>query len=185
MREHSNNHSDLIPNAENWILVSDPFERPKVYRHRFPVIKTEDTSERVSGVYIFVMDYPGEHPILLHDINQILADSFATGSHLTPTLRLILHGKPFEIGNAHPYIIDRVEGFLQLPSGFGLNARVIDLHPLRDLGKDVPFRLKLENNHSSVSQEDDIPTYRGMLEDDGTLALRQAVVLYDFFRGTP
>ncbi len=210
MREQSPNHSDPIPNAENWILVSDPFERPKVYRHRLPVLKTEHSSGHACGVYIFVMNYPGEHPIILHDIESLVRadsvardnkpprvlrlcdvndpssdDSASGGRYAPPTLRLIINDSPVEIGNAHPYITEGKEGFLQLPNRAGFNARVIDLNVLRDLRNETPFRLKIENNQSSQRQEHNTPTFRGVLDADGTLALRQAIALYDFFRGTP
>jgi len=186
MREQSTNHSDPIPNAENWILVSDPFERPKVYRHRLPVLKTEDSEEWINGVYICVMDYPGENPIILQDIKGMCClDPVVRGRYLVPTLRLIVNGNPVEIGNAYPLLTEGKEEFLLLPTGFSHGAKVKDVKVLKNLGNETPFRLKIEKDANSQYREDNAPTFRGSLDADGTQAIRQAIALYDYFKGTP
>ena len=189
MREQSPNHSDPIPNAENWLLVSDPFERPKVYRHRLPVLKTEDIrDECINGVYICVMDYPGENPIILQDIKGMCCvDPVVRGRYLVPTLRLIINGNPVEIGNAYPLLTEGKEEFLLLPAGFSSSAKVKDVKVLKNLGNETPFRLKIEKEQYSQHRlpEDVAPTFRGSLDADGTQAIRQAIALYDYFKGTP
>ena len=186
MREQSPNHSDPIPNAENWLLVSDPFERPKVYRHRLPVLKTEDSDVCVNGVYICVMDYPREHPILLQDIKGMCCPCpVVRGRYLVPTLRLIINGNPVEIGNAYPLLTEGKEEFLLLPNGFVHNAKLKDLNVLRNLGNETPFRLKIEKDQNPHYKEENAPSFRGWLDADGSQAIRQAIALYDYFRGTP
>lgn len=60
-----------------------------------------------------------------------------------------------------------------------------DLNVLRNLGNETPFRLKIEKDHNSHYKEENAPSFRGWLGADGSQAIRQAIALYDYFRGTP
>ncbi len=190
MREQSPNHSDPIPNAENWILVSDPFERPKVYRHKHSIFRVDEGSKEGSGLYIYVIQESQRAPLILNDIDGLrMNDDVFKGRYFSlyaaPVLRLIINDEPVEIGKAFPVHNDGDEGYFSIPDHFKLSSEIKRLEQLRNLKENSPYRLKIEGRINPNYQNANPPTYRGLLEADGTLAIRQAIALYDFFRGTP
>jgi|APGre2960657444_1045066.scaffolds.fasta_scaffold03484_2 hypothetical protein len=189
MREQSPNHSDPIPNAENWILVSDPFERPKVYRHKNAILRIDENSQEQSGVFIYVIREPKQAPLILHDIRVLqMGDRIIKGSYFSlyapPVLRIIINDDPIEIGKSFPIFTD-YQGFISIPNHFKHSADITHLDRLRNLKDSTPFRLKIESTVNPDYQEDNPPSFRGTLNADAVLALRQAVALYDHFQGTP
>lgn len=191
MREQANNHSDPIPDAENWILVSDPFERPKIYRHKHPIFMADDKS----GVYIFVIRAANQAPIILHDIMDFeMSARLKAGSsfspYLAPVLRLIIYDVPLEIGKAYPVINDGDGAYLCVPDFFIRGASLFGTHAsrleyLRNVKPETPFRMKAEGKVNPECQYGNPRTFRGTLSAEATLAFKQAIVLYEHFKATP
>jgi hypothetical protein len=186
MREQSPNHSDPIPNAENWILVSDPFERPKVYRHINPIFKT-GTGE--SGVFIFVSDEHGSAPMLMHNIKEIGPKSDLPQQYMSlytaPNFRLIIGGEPIDIGTVYQIPPSDDSGFVSVTPFEQLNSSIKDTPMLMNIGGQTPYRLKIEKEPHPGYQDGNPKSFRGILDDAGTLAIKQALSLYDYFQGTP
>jgi hypothetical protein len=186
MREQSPNHSDPIPNAENWILVSDPFERPKVYRHINPIFKT-GTGE--SGVFIFVSDGHGTPPMLMHNIKEIGPKSELTQQYMSlytaPNFRLIIGGEPIYIGTVYQIPPSDDSDFITVTRFEQLNSSIKDTPMLINISDQMPYRLKIEKQPNPSYQDGNPKSFRGILDDAGTLAIKQAVALYDHFQGTP
>ena len=186
MREQSPNHSDPIPNAENWILASDPFERPKIYRHKHALFMAGEQC----GVFVYVIRAPKQAPIILQDIGELqMNDNIFRGGHFSlyspPVLRLIINGEPVEIGKAFPIINERDEAFITIPDVFIRSADIKRVDCLRNLKEETAFRMKVEGKVNPAYQDVNPQTFRGTLNPDATLAIRQAVDLYDYFQGTP
>jgi hypothetical protein len=190
MREQSPNHSDPIPNAENWILVSDPFERPKVYRHKYAILSVDEHAQEKGGAYIYVIHHPRQAPLILHDIRGLqMAERISKAGHYSlyapPVLRFIINDDPIEIGKAYPIFSETDQGFISIPDIYRRSADIKHLDRLKDLKDCTPFRLKIEARVNPDYQEDHPPSFRGTLNADAVLALRQAVALYGYFQGTP
>ena len=191
MREQSTNHSDSIPNAENWILVSDPFERPKIYRHKHPIFMADDKC----GVYIFVIRATNHAPIILHDIVDFeMCTRVKIGSlfslYSAPVLRLIINDDPVEIGKAYPVVYAGDGAYLSVPDFFIRGASLFGTHAsrleyLRNMKPETPFRMKVEGKANPEYQFGNPRTFRGTLSAEATLAIKQTVVLYEYFKVTP
>jgi hypothetical protein len=191
MREQANQHSDPIPDAENWILVSDPFERPKIYRHKHAIFMAEDKC----GVYIFVIRAANQAPIILHDIIDFemsarIKAASAFSLYSAPVLRLIINDEPVEIGKAYPVVNDGEGAYLSVPDffirGASLSAPYASrLEYLRNIKPETPFRMKAEGKVNPECQYGNPRTFRGTLSAEATLAIKQAIVLYEHFKGTP
>jgi hypothetical protein len=190
MREQSTNHSDPIPNAENWILVSDPFERPKVYRHKNAILRVDESPEDEIGLFVYVLQETNQAPLILNNIDRLrMDDDIFKGNYFSlyapPVLRLIINNDPVEIGNAFPVYTEGNEGFVFIPDFFKRSAEIKHLEKLSNLKEDTYFRFKIEARINPNYQRDNPPTFRGTLNADATLALKQAVALYDYFQGIP
>ncbi len=184
MREQSPNHSDPIPNAENWILVSDPFERPKIYRNKNAIFRA---SPEEGGIYVFVIEEPAAAPLLLHDINELKPKALQPqymSLYVAPVFRLIISGEPADIGSAYPIPTSNRDGFLTISKLERNWASLKEIHMIRNLGRETAFRLKVEKPANPSIQEADPRSFRGNLDAEGTLALTQAVILFDYFRKT-
>lgn len=186
MREQSINHSDPIPNAENWILVSDPFERPKVYRHINPIFKT-GTGE--SGVFIFVSDEHGSAPMLMHNIKEIGPKSGLQQQHMilytAPNFRLMIGGEPIDIGKVYQIPPSDDSGFVTVTRFEQQYSSIKDTPMLINIGDQMPYRLKVEKAPNPTYQDGNPKSFRGILDDGGKLAIKQALAFYDHFQGTP
>jgi hypothetical protein len=190
MREQSPNHSDPIPNSENWILVSDPFERPKVYRHKYAILSVDEHTQEKGAAYIYVIRHPRQAPLILHDIRGLqMAERISTAGHYSlyapPVLRFIINDDPIEIGKAYPILPEADQGFISLPEIYKRTADIKHLDRLKNLKECSPYRLKVETRVNPDYQDDSPPTFRGTLKADAALALRQAIALYEHFQGTP
>jgi hypothetical protein len=189
MREQSPNHSDPIPNAENWILVSDPFERPKVYRHINPLISFGDGA--FCALYVYVIRAPKTPPVILNNIRELkMKEPLIKGGYFSlyipPVLRLIINEEPVEICKVYPIITEEGEDYVSLTYLTNVCTGIENLHLLRNSLKDeCPMRMKFEQKINPSYQEEIGFAYRGILDANGTLALRQAAALYDYFQGTP
>jgi hypothetical protein len=186
MRDSSLNHSDPIPDAENWILVSDPFERPKVYRHKHSVFKAPSEE---GGVYVFVIAVSGLPPLLLHDINELRPREHLWPNHMSsyvaPIFRLNIGGEPIEIASVYPIPPSNADGFLALTSHERNYAPLKEIPMMRNLGLELAFRLKVETQANANFQKANPRSFRGNLDAEGTLALSQAVILFDHFQESP
>jgi hypothetical protein len=56
---------------------------------------------------------------------------------------------------------------------------------LMNIGVQTPYRLKIEKEPHPGYQDGNPKSFRGILDDAGTLAIKQALSLYDYFQGTP
>jgi len=192
MRDSANNHTDPIPNAENWILVSDPFERPKIYRHKHAIFMADDKC----GVYIYVIRATNLAPIILHDIKDFgMTDYIMQHGNFSlyspPVLRLIINEDPVEIGNAYPVMNKGDETYLHVPDYFIRSACILGsdtvrkLEYLRNIQQETPFRMKVEGKANPDWQYGNPQTFRGTLSAEAILAIKQAALLYIHFKGTP
>jgi len=186
MRDNSLNHPDPIPDAENWILVSDPFERPKVYRHKHSVFKAPSEE---GGVYVFVIAASGLPPLLLHDINELWPSERLKPECMmlydAPIFRLNIGGEPIEIGSVYPIPPSNADGFLTLSMNERNYATLKEVPIMRNLGLELAFRLKVEKQANPEYQKANPRSFRGNLGAEGTLALSQAVILFDHFQKSP
>lgn len=192
MREQANNHSDPIPNAENWILVSDPFERPKIYRHKHAIFMADDKC----GVYIFVIRAADQAPIILHDIMDFeMSHRVKAGSlfslYAAPVLRLIIDDTPLALARAYPIMSAASETYLYVPDYFIRNSSISGAITIKTLAsltfaeQGTPFRLKVEGQANPEYQYGNPRTFRGTLSAEATLAIKQAIVLYEHFKRAP
>ena len=117
-----------------WELVSDPFESPKVYRHKTPLI-TE--AERGKKVYLFAVDKRGVPPIILHDMGENLTQ---------PELRVLIDNEPVEVGCVGRVPPKNTERFLDLATE--ANEWTLHRYGMKNLERipadatAIPFRLK-------------------------------------------
>lgn len=188
MREpdpHSNasDRSDLgFPPIGPWDLVSDPFERPKLYRHKTPLITDSVLGRKV---YLFVIERRGVTPILLHDMGESLAK---------PELRLLIDNEPIEVGCVGRVPRKNSEGFIDFSPED--NEWTMHRHGMYNCERipegvtAIPFRLKFAQsaksnpdeatkrpNYSLFVTPTPPPTLRGVIEGPALIALRQAIQL--------
>lgn len=165
-----------------WDIVSDPFERPKIYRHKTPLIKIQGDGK---GVYLFVIDKRGVPPIALHDMGE---------NTVPPELRFLVDNEPIEIGSVGRIPNANSEGYLNLSSNG--NEWTLHRHAMQNLDKipkrmtGIPFRLKSPEptspkdtpipkppHFSLFSTPTQFPTQRGVIEGPALLVLRHAIML--------
>lgn len=184
--ESSNRDAHECPPMGAWELVSDPFESPKVYRHKTPLI-TE--TERGKKVYLFAVNKRGVPPIILHDMGENLSQ---------PELRFLIDNEPVEVGCVGRVPPKNTEGFLDLATE--ANEWTSYRYGMKNLERipadatSIPFRLKSPEsvkpiadrspkrpNYSLFVSPPPVPTLRGVIEGPTLLALRQAIQLTAFF----
>ena len=109
MREQFPNHDKPDTFArERWILVSDPFEKPKIYRYVDAFIAVDQPlsfQKQRKGVHLFFTEQPSVGPILMHDIPGVEEDLVLT---------LLIEGEPVEAGFVNGIPAYNSEGFLNL-----------------------------------------------------------------------
>ncbi len=172
---HEKNSSNKTPSNEEWDIVSDPFERPRIYRHKVPLIKSERDGK---GVYLFVIDQPGLTPIVMHDIEESISVNFK--------LTILVDGEPIEISNAgflYPLLFSK-EGFLNMPPQG--KEWLLTRNTMKNLGaiaenaQDIPFRLK-DIESEAPTNGTLLPltpiTLRGTICGSSLRALRDAISL--------
>jgi hypothetical protein len=166
-----------LPPMDQWDVVSDPFERPKVYRHKVPLIKSPNGS---NGVYLFVVEKRGVAPIALHDMGEDI---------VPPELRFLVENEPVEIGTVGKIPKRNAENYLNL-AGEG-NEWTLHRHAMLNLNKvpksatSIPFRLKSPEpsnppgapvpkgpNYSLFITAAPMATVRGVIEGPALLGLR-------------
>lgn len=192
MREQHDSDGPGTPKSEApadmsaWKQVSDPFERPKVYRHKTPLIQSSGDGK---GVHLFIIVGSGIPPLALHDMGDNLQ---------APELRFLIDDEPLEIGVVERIPRQNADGYLSL-SGMGTKW-TLHLHGMKNLGKvaqttgPIPFRLKTPDAPTKTSSEQasnpsrgpnyslfvtptQPPTLRGVIEGPALAALHQAIEL--------
>ena len=165
-----------------WDIVSDPFESPKVYRHKVPLIRNPADGK---GVYLFVVDKPNVPPIALHDLGDNVP---------APELRILIENEPIELGSVGRIPRPDGDGYLNLASI--ANEWTLHKHSMKNLDKipkglvAVPYRLKSPDdqqtgttsapkgpNYSLFVTPSALPTLRGVISGASLLALRHAIML--------
>ena len=164
-----------VPPMDQWDIVSDPFERPKIYRHKVPLIKSDSDGK---GVYLFVINNPGIPPIVMHDIDKSVSVDFK--------LTFLVDGEPIEIANAgflYPPLFSK-EGFLNMPpegkEWLLLRSTMQNLGAIADNAQEIPFRLKdikSESPMNDVLPPPESTTLRGIISGASLRALREAISL--------
>ena len=176
-------HNPILPQMDQWDIVSDPFERPKIYRHKVPLIKSDSDGK---GVFLFVIDKPGLPPVAMHDMDRIRSFRFE--------LRFLIDNEPVEIGTVGRLItqVFNKEGFLNMPpegkEWVFLSNAMQNLERLPDNSQEIPFRLKYPITDVPNSGAPPLPpppdytppepiTIRGIIAGHSLRALRDAITL--------
>jgi hypothetical protein len=176
-------HNPILSQMDQWDIVSDPFERHKIYRHKVPLIKSESDGK---GVYLFVIDKPGLPPVAMHDMDRIRSFAFE--------LRFLIDNEPVEMGTVGRLLkhLFNKEGFLNMPpegeERFFLSHAMQNLERLPENAQEIPFRLKYPITDVPSSGAPPLPpptdytppepiTMRGIIAVHSLRALRDAITL--------
>jgi hypothetical protein len=180
----SNNLNNLgkapVPPIDNWVLVSDPFELPKVYRHKCTLVEMKPDGK---GIHVFVLERKGTNLVILKD------DNFVPSAELS----VLVDGNPHILGVANLIPKNNSEGFLNL--GEPSKASLLTDNSLKNLEtitpdlSELPYRLKYvngkfhrENGTFSEPKFDDMPPdIRGTLDASNMKTLHQAIALSAYF----
>lgn len=168
------------PSLDDWELVSDPFELPKVYRHKSVFI--EMTADG-GGIHLFVVEQKGTRPVILKNDNKI------TSAELT----VLISGNPHTLGVANLIPKKNKEGFLNL--GAEATRALVTENCLSSLEmitpdlRELPYRLKYVNGKFYRDDgtfreprfENLPPDIRGTLDAKSVNALQQAIALSAYF----
>lgn len=161
---------DPMPTMDDWILVSDPFELPKVYRHKCTLIEMKPEGE-------------GSNLVILKD------DNFVPSAELS----VLVDGNPHILGVANLIPKNNSEGFLNL--GEPSKASLLKDNSLKNLEtitpdlSELPYRLKYVNGKFyrengtflETNFNDMPPDIRGTLDASNMKTLHQAIALSAYF----